>query len=117
MVKFHASTVGSRMARSVVNGSTFGLMPLGSIGLPFGPFGCDARMVEGSSAFGPCASVNTESHGCAGFSDWFASTGTFCVTLCPNETPNTPTSYDRPYPVRITVVGVNRSEEHTSELP
>src|SRR5437660_1613665 len=43
MVKFHASTTGSRIERSSVNGSTLGLMPLGNIGLPLGPLGCDAR--------------------------------------------------------------------------
>src|SRR5437016_8479063 len=92
MVKFQASTVGSRIVLSFVSGRTFGEMPFGRMGAPLGPLGCVARIVDGSSATGPCASVKTGSHGFAGFSDWFASTGTFWVTLCP------------------------RSEEHTSEL-
>src|ERR1041385_4718965 len=107
MVKFQASTVGRRMLLSLVSGSTFGDTPFGSSGLPVLPLGCEARIVVGSRACGPFASVKTASHGLAGFNDWFASTGRFCVTLCPNETPNTPTSYDRPYPVRITVFGAN----------
>ena len=57
------------MVPSLVSGSTLGATPLGSMGLPFGPFGCDARIVLDSSGVGPWASVKTESHGCAGFSD------------------------------------------------
>src|SRR6266849_4355549 len=104
-VKFQASTTGKRIVLSLVSGSTLGAMPFGRIGLPAGPFGCDARIVVGSSDCGPWFSVNTASQGLAGFSDWFANTGRFWVTLCPNETPKTPTSYERPYPVRMTVFG------------
>src|SRR5437764_9103295 len=89
--KFQASTTGSRMVLSLVNGSTFGEIPFGRMGLPVGPLGCVARIVEGSSAGGPVLNVKTGSQGFAGFNDWFASTGTFCVTLWPKETPNTPT--------------------------
>src|SRR5262249_3821583 len=110
------------MLLSLVKGSTFGLMPFGKIGFPVGPFGCDARMVLGSSDGGPCASVKTARYGLEGLSDWLASTGTFWVTLCPNETPKTPTSYDRPYPARTTVFGVisyampNRGAKCVSEV-
>src|SRR2546422_9361169 len=90
IVKFHASTTGNRMVLPLVSGSTFGAMPFGRIGFPVAPFGCEARIVVGSSAGGPWFSVNTASHGLDGFSDWFASTGKFCVTLCPKDTPNTP---------------------------
>src|SRR5437667_10445244 len=93
IVKFQASTTGRRILLSLVRGNTFGEMPLGRMGLPLGPFGWVARMEFGSSdVAGPESSVNTESHGLAGLRDWFASTGTFCVTLCPKETPKTPTS-------------------------
>ena len=50
-VKFQASTVGRRMLFEIANGVT----PLGSSGRPFGPFGCESRMLLGLSGVGPWA--------------------------------------------------------------
>src|SRR4051795_11545754 len=83
IVKFHASTVGSRIVRSLVSGSTLGLMPFGSIGFPVGPFGCDARIVSGLSGVGPCDSEKTDCHGWVGFSAWFPRPGRVFVHMVP----------------------------------
>src|SRR5438067_641322 len=47
------------MAPSLVQGSTLAAIPFGSIGKPFGPFGCVARIVFGFKAAGPFARVKT----------------------------------------------------------
>src|ERR1700722_3616551 len=95
-VRFQGSMVGNRLGSSRI--------------LTLSPLGIGMRPLEGmdgkTKGAGPTARLKAAVFGPLLVRFWLARTGRFWVTTWPKMEPNTPISKLRPYPARMTVLGL-----------